>query len=178
MSSDGIVFNRVWCMPSHATFSIKPIGELIDRYVKDGLLVLNPFAFKSGVGVTNDVNPDLDVDYHLDATEFLELWDDASVDLVLYDPPYTPTQLKEHYNEYPESKVLYYTSKNNYWSRQKDTISRIVKPGGFVISCGYDTNGIGKGRGFEIVEILLVAHGGGHNDTIVTVERKVQSVLI
>lgn len=28
------------------------------------------------------------------------------------------------------------------------------------------------GNGFEIIEILLVAHGGMHNDTIVTVERK------
>lgn len=32
--------------------------------------------------------------------------------------------------------------------------------------------GIGKKNGFEIIEILLVAHGGMHNDTIVTVERK------
>jgi len=30
---------------------------------------------------------------------------------------------------------------------------------------------MGKNRGFEIVEILLVAHGGHHNDTIVTVEK-------
>jgi len=32
--------------------------------------------------------------------------------------------------------------------------------------------GIGKNRGFEMVEILLVPHGGSKNDTIVTVERK------
>jgi hypothetical protein len=25
---------------------------------------------------------------------------------------------------------------------------------------------------FQMVEILLVPHGGGHNDTLVTVERK------
>jgi hypothetical protein len=31
---------------------------------------------------------------------------------------------------------------------------------------------MGKNRGFEIVEILIVAHGGHHNDTLVTVERK------
>lgn len=30
-----------------------------------------------------------------------------------------------------------------------------------------------KKYGFEIIEILLVAHGGWHNDTIVTVEKKV-----
>lgn len=32
-----------------------------------------------------------------------------------------------------------------------------------------------KTRGFECEEILLVAHGGNHNDTIVVVERKVDN---
>ena len=32
--------------------------------------------------------------------------------------------------------------------------------------------GIGMKYGFEIQEILLVPHGGWHNDTIVVVERK------
>lgn len=41
----------------------------------------------------------------------------------------------------------------------------------------YIINGIGKTRGFEIVEILLVAHGGNHNDTIVTVERKLPTLI-
>ena len=35
-------------------------------------------------------------------------------------------------------------------------------------------NGIGKTRGFETLEILLVAHCGNHNDTIITVERKIK----
>jgi hypothetical protein len=34
--------------------------------------------------------------------------------------------------------------------------------------------GMGKNRFFEIIEILLVPHGGHKNDTIVTVERKFQ----
>ena len=35
---------------------------------------------------------------------------------------------------------------------------------------------MGKNRGFEIVEILLVAHGGHHNDTICTVEKKIEEI--
>ena len=173
-----ILFNREWCMPSHATFTIRPIQKLINKYYKIDSTCLNPFAYKSDYGITNDVNPKLKTDYHLDATEFLELWDDESIDLVLYDPPYTPTQLKEHYEVYPESKVLYYTTNNSYWSKQKDTIARIVKGGGYVISFGYDSSGMGKKRGFEIIEILLVAHGGGHNDTICTVERKIKQTKL
>lgn len=173
-----MIINRKWHMPSHSTFSIKPIMKLINKYYNADMLCLNPFAFTSNIGITNDVNPNLDTDYNLDATEFLSLWSDESVDMVLYDPPYTPSQLKEHYDEYPESKALYYTSKQNYWSNQKNIISNIVKPNGYVISFGYDTNGIGKKRGFEIIEILLVAHGGGHNDTLCTVERKINQTKL
>ena len=39
---------------------------------------------------------------------------------------------------------------------------------------GWNSGGIGKTKGFEIVEILMVAHGGWHNDTIVTIEKKVK----
>ena len=38
-------------------------------------------------------------------------------------------------------------------------------------------NGIGKTKGFEILEILTVAHGGQHNDTLVTVEIKQKTLF-
>lgn len=46
------------------------------------------------------------------------------------------------------------------------------KKDGVVITCGWNSSGIGKVNGFRIVEILLVPHGGWHNDTIITVEKK------
>jgi hypothetical protein len=46
--------------------------------------------------------------------------------------------------------------------------------GGIAISCGWNTNGFGKARGFKIIEIMCVAHGGSKNDTIVTVEKKIE----
>lgn len=54
----------------------------------------------------------------------------------------------------------------------KEQIGRIVKPNGIVITCSWNSGGIGKKYGFEIEEILLIPHGGWHNDTIVMVERK------
>jgi len=45
--------------------------------------------------------------------------------------------------------------------------------GGIAISFGWNSNGFGKKLGFEIIEILIVPHGSSHNDTIVTIERKV-----
>ena len=64
------------------------------------------------------------------------------------------------------------TTQASYWSNQKKEIGRILKPNGIVITCGWNSGGIGKKYGMEIQEILLVPHGGWHNDTIVTVERK------
>jgi len=37
---------------------------------------------------------------------------------------------------------------------------------------GWNSGGIGKTFGFTQKEILLVPHGGPHNDTIVVVEEK------
>ena len=42
-----------------------------------------------------------------------------------------------------------------------------------IISFGWNSQGFGKNLGFEIIEVLLVPHGRSHNDTIVTVERKI-----
>ena len=49
---------------------------------------------------------------------------------------------------------------------------RILKTNGRVICCGWNTNGIGKTRGFEMTNILIVSHGGSKNDTLVTLEYK------
>ena len=49
---------------------------------------------------------------------------------------------------------------------------RIVSDGGYVITCGWNSGGVGKKYGFLIQEILLISHGSWHNDTIITVDRK------
>ena len=105
----------------------------------------------------------------------IQIFEDNSVDLVLYDPPYSPRQVSESYKNLGRT-VNMETTQASYWSKQKDEIARILKPNGICISCGWNTNGVGKTRGFEQIEILLVAHGGNHNDTIITVERKMKQI--
>jgi len=162
---------RAWAMPNSNTFSIQPIREIIDKY-KFGTIV-DPFANTNKIAtITNDLNPDYDTDYHMDATEFLAMLEDESVDTVLYDPPYSPRQVAECYKQFGKT-VNMATTQASYWSKQKDEIERITRMGGYCITCGWNSGGIGQKHGFEIVEILMVAHGGWHNDTIVTVERKV-----
>ena len=52
-------------------------------------------------------------------------------------------------------------------------MGRVVKKDGIVITCGWSSGGVGKSNGFEIQEILMVAHGGNHNDTIIVVDKKI-----
>ena len=162
---------RVWAMPSKNTFDIKPIHDLLTAVMTDGLWI-DPFANRNRLAaVTNDLNPDYDTDYHLDALEFLKTFEDASVDGVLYDPPFSPRQVSECYRGFGMS-VEQQTTQASFWSNQKREIARIVKPGGTVVSFGWNSGGVGEKYGFTIKRILLVPHGGWHNDTICTVETK------
>lgn len=177
-----MIITREWSMPNSRTFKIKPIKNIIERYQEElvsNSLVLDPFSNQNIVInrerlnlITNDIDPQYDTDYSLDALVFLKMFSDESVDLVLYDPPYSPRQVSEVYKKLDMS-VNMQTTQASYWGNQKKEISRIVKKGGYVLTFGWNSGGIGKTKGFEIVEILMVAHGGWHNDTIVTVEKKI-----
>lgn len=93
-----MIINRIWAMPNSKTFTIKPIKELLKRYITDDMVVVDPFANESKFGtITNDLNPKFDTDYHLDALDFLKQINDNCADIVLYDPPYSPRQIKECY---------------------------------------------------------------------------------
>ena len=81
-------------MPSSNTFSIKPINELICKYIdmlpKEHTIV-DPFANSNRFGtITNDLDPQYATDYHMDATNFLSMLDDNIADMVLWDPPFSP----------------------------------------------------------------------------------------
>lgn len=167
-----MIINRSWCMPNKNTFQIKPVKELIDKYYNKDIYSIDPFSNNSNIAtVTNDIDTQYKTTYHKDALDFLKMFDKNSVDLVFYDPPFSPRQVSECYKKM-NMTVNKETTQASYWSKQKDEISRILKPNGICINCGWNSNGIGKTRGFEIIEILLIAHGGNHNDTIITVERK------
>lgn len=165
-------FNRVWEMPNSNTFDIKCIRQLIDVYLKPEMESIDPFANKSRLAkVTNDLNPEYDTDYHLDAVDFLKQFTNESIDFVFYDPPYSLRQVSECYKSVG-IPVTMETTQSSWRRKHIDEIARILKPNGIVLSCGWNSSGVGKKRGMQLIEILLVAHGGSHNDTIVTVESK------
>lgn len=171
---------KKWSMPNKKTFKIKPIKELIQNELVEGIILdvfANECSIKSVMNdkqqyISNDLDIQYDTDYHLDALDFLKQFNDNSVNVVLYDPPYSPRQVSESYKKLNKT-VNMQTTQASYWSNQKKEISRIVKRDGKVITFSWNSGGIGKKYGFEIEKILLVAHGGWHNDTICVVEKRV-----
>lgn len=158
---------RVWVMPSKWTFQMKPVASLLAKY-QAGKGWADPFAGEnSPAQYANDIegrgNP-----YQMDALEFLRNLEDESMVGVLFDPPYSVEQCLRRYTPKQNGTA----GRAEYWAKCKDEIKRILKPRGIAVSFAWDSTGIGKKRGFDIVEILLLCHGACHNDTIVTVEKK------
>lgn len=172
---------RVWAMPNRWTFTIKPIKRLIQEEMADSRFWLDPFAGRhSPANYRNDINPNTDAEFHMDAIEFLEMLIRGKGEVAFvgafFDPPYSPRQFKECYDML-KLKAPIEVFNAGYLARCRDLIAHLIEVRGKVISFGWNSNGIGKSRGFEIERVLLVAHGSGHNDTIVTVERKTQTTL-
>ena len=160
---------RVWDMPHKHTFLIKTVQCLLRRFMQSGKGWADPFANdRSPAQHTNDINPETFAESHLDAVDFLKKFDDNSLNGVLLDPPYSMHQCTISYEGYGTERVIALTP-------VYDEIARIVKPGGIVITFGWNSNGIGSGRNFNMIEVVIIPHGGHHNDTIVTVEKKLES---
>ena len=85
-------------------------------------------------------------------------------DTVILDPPYNLRKSREKYGGIYTSELR----------KIKTELPSIINTGGIVICYGYDTTGMGKRRGFELIHICVVNHSGDHNDTLCTVERKIQ----
>lgn len=168
-----IPMRRVWAMPNPQTFDIPPIRSLVKGYLYKSKVSVDPFARnKRWATHTNDLNPETLAEYHLPADEYLAQLN-VNADLVIFDPPYSPEQIVRCYQNIGLSTSHFAAGIG--WAKVRDLLSAILEPNGIAISCGWNTVGMGVVRGFQILEILLVSHGREHNDTIVTVERKVES---
>lgn len=169
-------YTRVWAMPSADTFDIPPIGQLVKRYLRTSKVIVDPFARnKRWATYTNDLNPATAAEWHMDALDFLVMLKEKRIqaDLVLFDPPYSLEQLKRSYGDIGREYESEDGWKPGRWTNEKNLINSFLVTNGIFINFGWNSYGMGKERGFEIIEGGLFCHGAGHNDTIVTVERKI-----
>jgi hypothetical protein len=172
------VFSRVWDMPSSDTFDALNIGGFVKKYLMRSKVSVDCFSRnKRWTTYTNDLNPNTAAEYHMDATEFLLKLENEKVvaDLVIFDPPYSLTQVSRSYADIG----LKFNGDENPtggFPKARDAIARLLTVGGVCLSFGWNSVGLGKGRGFEPVEIMLACHGGNHNDTICMAERKCEDL--
>lgn len=161
-----------WCMPHGDTFRVAPIRDFVKSYLRKSRVSIDPFARnRRWTTWTNDLNPVTSAEYHMDAREFLRSLVKRGVraDLVLMDPPYSPRQVKECYAAagLEFGKTDAHVAALNAECRR--LITRLIEPGGIVLSFGWNTAGMGKKWTRE--EILIVCHGGAHNDTLCVADR-------
>ena len=176
-----MIIERAWAMPDRRTFSIPPIADLLREVMAGAVHSLDPFANDARIAtVTNDLNPAFDCDFSMDAlalaAHLQRSFGAEQFDRLVFDPPYSVRQVAECYAGVGLTVTAELT-RSSFYSNLKDALAPLITPGGLVVSFGWSSNGFGKCRGFEIERILLVAHGGAHNDTICTVERKKQTSL-
>ncbi len=174
-----VKIERVWAMPNAATFDVPPIRDFVARWLYDSQCSVDPFARNSQLARwTNDIDPATGAEYHMDAEDFCKQLAarGKQVDVVLLDPPYSPTQLARSYRD-PNDRRDYGGSQNAaLYKRVRNALMPLLTPQAVVLSFGWNTCGMGPRRGFAIEEILIVCHGGAHNDTLCMAERRIGDV--
>lgn len=173
-----MIWSRQFAMPNACTFSIPPIADFVARHTIGADVIVDPFARDSQIGtITNDLNPNTKAQHHMKADEFLGMLVDqgTQADVVLYDPPYSPRQISECYKEAGLTTTMRDTQDARLKKECVGCIQRILKPSGIVLSFGWNSMGVGKS--FDHLEILLVFHGGAHNDTICVAQRSPASLF-
>jgi hypothetical protein len=163
-------------MPSSNTFDIPTIGRFVKKYMEDSRISVDPFSRnKRWATYTNDLNPETAAEYHMDAREFLDMLIGRGIqaDLVICDPPYSQVQVSRTYQSAGKEYKPFGDDNNAVLYREaRDRLDKLLIENGIALSFGWNSVGFGKERGFEILEIILVCHGGAHNDTICMAERK------
>lgn len=155
--------------------------------VRDRVRICDPFARESWlttkpqgvVGITNDINPDMPTDYHLEAKAFAEhmCYTGEEFDLILFDPPYNLSQLKRQYDGIGKDLELWQTL--NPFGECKDLLSKCLVDGGSIVSLGFGSRGFGRIRGLEKVALYNLEPSGTEwrYNIQVVVERKLQRCL-
>jgi hypothetical protein len=164
-------FSTAWAMPNKWTFQQKPVEDFLCRWINPTTkrLIIDPFAGTSKwAEFSNDLVNGIDAEAY--CCNLLAQGMSESADIVLFDPPYSPRQISECYKSIGKKVTTADTQNAALYARVRKPLGALLKPGGVALSFGWQSGGFGKAWPTE--EILLVQHGGAHNDTICVAQRK------
>ncbi len=155
-------------MPSRWTFSIPVVADFVARYTAGAVCIVDPFCGHSSIAhYRNDLGMG-----GVDAEAFVRglISSGVRADCVLFDPPYSPRQISECYKGIGRKATTEDTQNARLYKRVRDALDNILEPGGVALSFGWQSSGFG--RRYKTAEIILVQHGGAHNDTICVAQTK------
>ncbi len=150
------------------------LPSIWDEVSADAVLTVDPFARDCRwCSWTNDIDHDTEADFHMDAKLFLEHManeETGRVDLVLFDPPFSPRQAEE---KYAVGHVNVYQTPG-YIGACFQSIVKALRPGGHVLKLGYNTN---RHHPLLVLEkVWVVAVGANRNDVLVSLWRREHSL--
>jgi hypothetical protein len=155
-----MLISRTIAQPNKQTFTIPPIDKFIKKYTQ---------GVKTSFGEIVEPFPH---PFKQDAIIYLQSLPDNYADVILLDPPYSQRQLKEVYDGIGG---FHYQMNNSYWSKINNQCWRVLKPSGVCIKFGWNSSKIDPNA--EIIDGMIVCHGSMHNDTIITVQKKMNYTL-
>lgn len=157
-------------MPSKWTFLQPLLFEYVLSHIPENTNVLIPFAGKyriteyEGKGckyVYNDLNPDIEADYHMEAYKLREIFKKESFGCIVADPPYTHYQGTKSYSGFKCQRITDWRNTANY----------LLKPGAIYIELGYNSTGLRMEIAKKIA-LGVCCIGGSHNDILILVQQK------
>ena len=168
-----------WSMPNKWTFKMKPVDKFISSEILNAKKILIPFAgetrFSNAHDITYiDIEEDRPKPYILgDCRDVMEdlIKQKKKYNLIILDPPFTFFQAVRTYNNQKMQDISYI----------RNLTDKLLFKGGIVISCGFNSTGMNSkkyNRKYEKIKLLLVNHGGSHNDTIILKERKLNQLEV
>ena len=158
-------FIERFSMPNRWTFEMAPVKDLLHEVLGGADVVVDPFSGRSVVGThRNDIVGGMDAEEWLDSV-------DVVADAFLMDPPYSPAQIKRSYSEAGIPTSMSSTQNARMMKVVRDHCHRLLRPGGVAVSFGWNSQGM-LSFGYKRTHLMLVRHGGAHNDTIVCVDVK------
>lgn len=149
--------------PKRYTFEQPKLKKWVEKWCKGK--VLNLFAGRTKL-LVNEVRVDMDInmpaDFHMEAEAFIFycIQNHKKFNTIVLDPPYSLRKAREKY----EGRYI------GSFTKIKNLLSKLLKPGGRIITLGYSTVGMSRSRGFKKIAICVICNNGDFDNTAGIVE--------
>ncbi len=154
--------------PARYTFEAPQVKRWVEAHSYGA--VLNLFAGRTQLKLDEyrvDLDPTVHPDFCGDAFEFVQTTE-MRFDTIILDPPWSERKAREKYG----GRMI------GRFTKLKDHVQRILKPGGRIITVGYSSTGMSASRGFKKVALCVINHGGDHDDAFAVAEDAGKDAII